>query len=260
MLGREEISACKVEGLVVRRPDKRAHVDLPRVYARDNIPCRRDQIPTPEVADKWLHLRKIKDKIPPCQADLQIGLLIGCNCPKAIKPKEVISGKGEEPYAVRTLLGWCIVGPVASASESTDNVDIGPSTCNCIATREVLPEARLGPTFALNTSTKEEINPSVVKQLFELDFSEKHSSNLSLSRDNRKFLEIVKQGIHQLDNNHYELPLPLKDGNINLPNNRDVAVRRMNHLKRKFERDPTQNQEDYVAFMGKLLRMDLQKG
>ena len=89
MLGSEEITVCRVDGLVVERIDQRVQVELPRMYSRDQIPSRRDQIPSPEVAAVWPRLQKIKDKIMPYQESLEIGLLIGCNCQEAIKPKEV---------------------------------------------------------------------------------------------------------------------------------------------------------------------------
>ena len=120
MSGKEVISVSRIDGLVAERLDRRAKVELPKSYTRESIPCRENQIPTPEMADRWSHLKKIKDKIPKLEADIEIGLLIGCNCPKAIKPKEIITGRSEDPYAVRTLLGWCIVGPV-STTQSPDS-------------------------------------------------------------------------------------------------------------------------------------------
>ena len=105
MLGKEVISVSRIDGLIAERLDRRAKVELPKTYARDSIPCRENQTSTPEMADRWSHLKKIKDKIPKLDANIKIGLLISCNCPKAIKPKEVITGKSEDPYAVRTLLG-----------------------------------------------------------------------------------------------------------------------------------------------------------
>lgn len=109
MSGKEVISVSRIDGLVAERLDRRAKVELPKSYTRESIPCRENQITIPEMADRWSHLKKIKDKIPKLEADIEIGLLIGCNCPKAIKPKEIITGRGEDPYAVHTLLGWCIV-------------------------------------------------------------------------------------------------------------------------------------------------------
>ena len=65
MLGREELEVERIDGLIVQRLDGRVQVKLPKAYARESIPPRRDQIPTPDVADKWPHLQKIRDKIPP---------------------------------------------------------------------------------------------------------------------------------------------------------------------------------------------------
>lgn len=53
--------------------------------------------------------KEIQDKIPPYQERLEVGLLIGCNCPQALKPREVITGKADDPYAIRTLLGGGII-------------------------------------------------------------------------------------------------------------------------------------------------------
>ena len=119
MSGKEVISVSRIDGLVAERHDRRAKVDLPKTYAKESIPCRGNQIPTAEMAHKWPHLKKIKDKIPKLDADIEIGLLIGCNCPRTIKPKELITGKSEDPYAVRTSLGWCIVGPVTSTQSDS---------------------------------------------------------------------------------------------------------------------------------------------
>ena len=69
MLGREEIQVSQVESLVVECFDRKVQVQLPRAYTRDFIPWRRDQIRRPEVAEVWLHLKKIKNKIIPYQRD-----------------------------------------------------------------------------------------------------------------------------------------------------------------------------------------------
>ena len=45
--------------------------------------------------------------------NVEVGLLIGCNYPKALNPKEVILGNDSDPYAVKTELGWGIIGPVS---------------------------------------------------------------------------------------------------------------------------------------------------
>ena len=246
MLGRETLSVRRVEGLIVQCLDKRAQVELP---------SRRDQIPTPEIVDKWPHLNKIRDKIPPYEEYLEIALLISCNCPKAIKPKEVIQGKSEEPYAVRTLLGWSIVGPVAKSNTPLGDHALN-STCHRILAREIIPGSRNSQlSFLFNGKTKEIINPSAISQMFELDFIEhKNAQRHGLSKEDRKFLQIAEEGIHQYKDGHYELPLPLKNEDIELPNNRDAALRRLNQLKRRFKsRNNQKYREDYVEFMKKMI-------
>ena len=44
--------------------------------------------------------------------NVSIGLLIGTNCIKALEPLEIISGENGGPYAMRTRLGWTVIGPV----------------------------------------------------------------------------------------------------------------------------------------------------
>ena len=48
----------------------------------------------------------------PYQHDAYVGLLIGANCTKGIKPREVILGTDDDPYAMRTMLGWGVIGVI----------------------------------------------------------------------------------------------------------------------------------------------------
>ena len=187
-----------------------------------------------------------------------IGLLIGCNCPKAITSTEVIRGKGEEPYAVRTLLGWSIMGPVATSDNPRDGHALD-STCHRTLTREVISGASDSAnqlSFIFHRKTKEVINPSAINQMFELNFLEhKNKSKHGLSKEDRKFIQIAEKGIQHRDDGHYELPLPLKNETIELPNNKTVALRRLNQLKRRFVgRNGQKYYTDYLEFMKKLIK------
>jgi len=225
---------------------------LPRTFTRDQIPSWRDQIPRPEIADKWPHLRKIRDSILPYQEDLEIGLLISCNCPKAIKPKEVILGKGDDPYAVRSILGWGIIGPVGIPATDSRDKD-GISTCNRIVAHEIGTGSGSNLSFVLQSQTKEKLIPVMVQRMFKQDFSERTVNLQGLSSEDRRFLSIAEEGIRHLENGHYELPLPIKKPDIQLPNNQELAVRRLNQLKRKLMSDERYRQ-DYLAFMDKMFK------
>ena len=57
-----------------------------------------------------------------------------------------------------------------------------------------------------------------------------------ISKDDKMFLAIVEKGTKKVDD-HYEVPLPYGDGNLQLPN-KESAIRRMQQLKRRFQKDP----------------------
>jgi len=167
----------------------------------------------------------------PYEEGLEIGLLIGCNYPKAIKPKEVILGKGEDLYAVCTLLGWEIIGPVGPAEDMQYNCgEQLVLSCNRILTCEVNTSRCSNCSFVLNLQTKEEINQFSVRQMFERDFSEGSIPGSGFSKEDRKILAIAREGITQLENGNCELPLPLKKPNIVLPNNCNLAFRHLLQL------------------------------
>ena len=110
-------------------------------------------------------------------------------------------------------------------------------------------------SFILEDKTKEVINPSYVKQMLEMDFAEsKDSTHQGLSTEDRKFLNIVETRIHRRDDGHYELPLPLKESFKGLPNNRNDAVRRMYHLKKRFMSPGKEEYKKiYMKFMGDMI-------
>lgn len=106
VLAEKLVKSRRVEGLVVRGYSEDVEIPLPKSYSRSSIPARKSQIPRPESALNWPHLQKISEKIMPLNEDLEVGLLIGLNCFRAIKPLEVIPGQEDDPYAKRTALGW----------------------------------------------------------------------------------------------------------------------------------------------------------
>ena len=53
---------------------------------------------------------------------VEVGLLIRLNCPGAVRPRDAICGNENDPYAVRSLLGWYVNGPVRQKSSIDDEV------------------------------------------------------------------------------------------------------------------------------------------
>lgn len=106
----EKIDTQRINDLVVSRFDGKVNIPLPKAYTRTHIPGQRGQIPRPEIARKYDHLEKIAGEIPPYEEHLSIGLLIGNNCVRALKPRSILPGRSNDAYAIRKTLGWGVVG------------------------------------------------------------------------------------------------------------------------------------------------------
>ncbi|XP_022085513.1 uncharacterized protein LOC110976501 [Acanthaster planci] len=52
----------------------------------------------------------------------EVGMLIGYNCPQALAPRDTITGQDDEPFAIKTDLGWTIVGYDDSSSNLINNL------------------------------------------------------------------------------------------------------------------------------------------
>ena len=135
VLGEDLVACKKIDDLVVRGVNKNQEVILPKTYSWKEIPAKRGQIPRPETVKEWPHLRRIEEYLLPYQHDAHVGLLIGTNCTKGIKPREVIPGADDDPYAVRTTLGWGVIGVINRST--TDGQENSHCSCNRIVSREI---------------------------------------------------------------------------------------------------------------------------
>ena len=251
------ISSEKVNGLLVQGYKGQVTIALPSTFSADTIPARREQIPTPEAALTWSHMKKIAGQLMPYRDNVDVGLLIGSNCTRAIVPREVIPGILDEPYALRTDLGWGIIGRVSWYPDYDGDVF---GVTNRIIAREV-SESGVPPfvqsgnrrcLFTLGTRTKEVLNPFQISEMFELDFSERLACTRTLSQEDKTFLNRLEEGIHQRSDGHYEMPLPLRDDMPNLPNNKSLALRRLHKLGQRFE-DDVKYRDDYTTFMNEII-------
>ena len=156
--------------------------------------------------------------------DVEIGLLLGLNCPSAVRPRDVDCGNENEPYAVRSLLGWHVNGPVKQKSSKQVH-------CNRIQILKSNTEDNVNGYIIAKTEIKERLTPQVVS---------------------RMFLKIVEDGIHHRDDMHYEMPLPFREKNVQLPNNRPQAEQRLHDLKKRLQAD-AKYRADYVRFMTEII-------
>ena len=147
----------KIDGLTVQDLNEATTIRLPGAYSQEDISAKRGQIPRPETTQNWPHLAPITDQLMPNRKDIEVGLLIGANCTRAIKPTEVIPGRDDDPYAQKTVLGLGVIGVV----NPTKNEE-GDDYCSChrIASLEFNPSSgKKICHFALKTKVKEIFQP-----------------------------------------------------------------------------------------------------
>ena len=84
--------------------------------------------------------------------------------------------------------------------------------------------------------------------MLERDFSETSREDHALPFLDKKFLNILESNIQHRDDGHYEMPLPLKEEGLKLPNNRTLASNRLERLKQRLKRD-RKYRDHYEAFM-----------
>lgn len=247
------VSCKKVVDLEISSFDHKTRITIPSVFTRDHIPASRSQIPKPEIAKQWDHLAEIADKIYPYQPEADVAILIGNNVPNAVRPREIIAGTDDQPYAQRTVLGWGVIGIVCHSQADTCAISHRISAFEKETT--FLPEKKMKPgeaRFVFATKAKELFDPAQVKKMFEIDFVERKDENCELSVEDRKFVKLLSERIKKTEDGHFVMPLPLKSGYSTLPNNRPLALKRLWQLKRRFLKDAN-FKKDYIEYMDEVL-------
>ena len=242
------IKTSKVSGLAVCGYNGHEEVRLPAAYTRSSIPADMSHIPTAATAKRWSHLSRIADNMPDALLNIEVGLLIGYNCPRALAPLEVIVAQPDHPYGQRTALGWGVVG----MTERNGLDDCFAGACHRLASSEYKRGAEIARgSLCLRPTVKEILLPSQIIKALEMDFSESNAKKKAFSGDDVKFLKIMQEGICRKANGYYEMPLPLRDEPV-LPDNRNLALQRLGKLGHRMDRDPD-FRKDYVTFMSNVI-------
>ena len=152
----------------VDESDQKSHVL--QAYEQDHIPCNASQIPTDKMASHLPHLESIASLLSP-RLDISVGLLIGRDYAYMMAPHETILGKDNEPFAIKTPLGWTLCGGHSNHQKSQKK-------------------------FTHLTQTREFEDLDELKRI---------------SQNELKFLELLENGMEQADDGSITLPLPFKE-------------------------------------------------
>lgn len=244
---KETTDSLKITDLRVRgyRLDKK--LALPPTYTRQFIPFDKEHVPTGRKTAAWPHLCGIQSELEEL-FECDAGLLIGYDCTSALAPLETVKAEGNLPYAVKTELGWSIVGTI-DQRESADRLGVS----HRVITKEV--ESGRAFTFECDTQVKEKNLPlgTEIIKVLETDFSDVKDQGKSVSLEDRKFLQQLSDNIHQDDDDYVTMPLPFRTRPTNLPDNTSMAQRRLQLLAKRFTRD-NEYKEQYHEFINNLLR------
>ena len=178
-------------------------VKIPMVFTRSKLPVSVDNAAAQEDIDRWPHLRGVEI----AKIDAKVGLLIGCDAPEALAPKEIIPSCNGGPYAARTIFGWVINGPLGRSQSSV--------TC---ASHFIKTGVELDELF--RDYCNMEFNDAIYRNKPAMSQEDKHALRI--------FTETAK-----LENGHYEVALPWKTDPPQLENNKIVAQRRLALLKKR---------------------------
>ena len=199
----------KFENISLRGFDMSIEVNIESVFTTAHIPYSRNHIPSKVEVSKMPHLAAVAPHIPPIQ-DCEAGLLIGYNCPRALRPVEIVQGSPEDAFAVKTDLGWSVVGGTATQE--------GSGFCHRTSAKELLAPP-----------------PGEIIRLLDQDFTDT-KDDIVYSQEDLMFLKTLEKGIRINDKGKLSMPLPLKN-KATLPNNHSMALSRLNSLKRKLTKD-----------------------
>ena len=201
--------------LVVEALDGADTLDLQRVWTVNQLNVSQRSIATAEDLEKWPHLSDVELH---SIENKEVRVLIGSDVPEAFWVLEERRGKRREPYAVRSPLGWAVMGPTQTVEDEKDNFNE-----NFI---------RVGDTPAGDDALLQQ-----VKCFWETDFGGSISDHkTAMSVQDKKALQILEASAELVDG-HYQVGLPWKHNPPFLPNNRSLALRRLSCLKRRFQKD-----------------------
>lgn len=160
--------------------------------------------------ERWPHLQDIP--FPDVERQ-KISLIIGTNVPEVFIPLEVRHGNPDDPIAIRSCLGFAILGRTGDGltRQHFDVHHIHAAVDDISLNRQV-------------------------ELFWELESLGTTDNRKSMSVEDKRAERIINDSI-SMTNGHYCIGLLWKNKDTHLPANRQMAEIRLRHLKRRLERD-----------------------
>ena len=179
------------------------------VYALPRLPDVSENIVKREDISELPHLEGIEI---PIVGNQDVDILIGMDNVECLLVDGTRVGRADQPLGLHTGLGWKLAGSRPSGNEGSAAIHFTSLGYNLI---------------------HDQLN-----YMFSYDFCEAASdTDLSPSVEDIQALNQMDSFVRKVDG-HYELPLPWRTGCPSLPNNRQVAEKRLNCLRKRFNEEP----------------------
>ena len=191
------------------------NMELPALYMLERIHIVPGDLPSDKDVQLWDHLKENGVSIAEVGKEEEVGLLIGANAAAVMEPLQVVRSQEGGPYAIRTRYGW-ILGGVK----------------------------KLG--------NKCQVNRISVQMEAEDWFGNQADTRKGLSVEDIQWCALMETGCVKKEEK-YEVKLPFREEKPTLSNNREVAEKRLELLRKKFVKDPSYATE-YTSRMNDMLQ------
>ena len=172
-----------------------------------NVPERKGNLT--ELQEMWPHLADLD--LTEVSAT-RVKLLVGSDLPELIVPIETRCGPKGSPVGTRTR--WTVTGRLPGYIQDSESV------------------------YKIHVATPDEVLHETVKTWWRTEnFGCRYDSDAQRSVEDGKVMKFLSEQTREVDG-RYEFPLLWKDRNIQLPDNRVVAIHGLGLLEKGLKRDP----------------------
>ena len=182
--------------------DEESSLTIAEAFSVDELPINVRARSSADTAKDWPHLVDIRFEDI---GESEVGLLIGCDTPEAHWVLDKRLGGRRQPFAVKTVLGWMLLGPKVSKKN----------------------------LLSVNTTLSEETDIwSFLRRMYDTEFHDLGGVNKEISRNKRKAIDILERDT-VYENGRYTVPLPWQETRQTLPDAMDYVRKRTQSLKKE---------------------------
>ncbi|XP_071138882.1 uncharacterized protein [Mytilus edulis] len=253
--GRTIMNGRCAESLIVESLSGSGELEIHSVIECSAIPDEKSEIPTPDIAKSYPHLREIAHQILDLNPNIDIQLLIGRDVPEAHHVFRQLTGPKGTPFAQELFFGWVIIGDVCLGKVHKPNFVHVNKTNVMNNGRGTIFEPCINTLYVKENTELAHIRDNVHSQRCNNDplfIKTKDDDKIGTSVQDRLFLNLMDSEFKKDSNGHWTAPLPFRPNRQRLPNNRSQAWKRAQILDKSFQQNFTKKTH-FVEFMQKVL-------